>query len=63
MFIRTKYNDKGELHRECRCWEKKGDKQIILHKNMKYISYIQLAGFTSLLNNKNTHTHQKGWEY
>ena len=56
-FIRTKYNDKGALHRECRFWEKKeSDKQIIHHKSTRHVPYISITGFTSLLSNKQ-HAH------
>ena len=57
IFIRTKYNAKGALHRECRFWEKKeSDKQIINHKSTRHIPYISITSFTSLLSNKK-HTH------
>ena len=54
IFIRTTYNDKGALHKECRFWEKESDKQIINQKCQTYAIYI--TGFTSLLSNKSTHT-------
>ena len=54
IFIRTKYNNEGALHKECRFWEKESDKQIINRKCQTYAIYI--TGFTSLLINKSTHT-------